>query len=227
MGNDGESRKDYWTLTPDDHALVMAKSRANRLGFAILLVFFRDRGRFPRAESEVDRNRVEELTRQLNLTEPIDGALTFTGRTIERHRAEIRTLFGFREATVADADMLTEWLRDHVAAKAGCEPAPMLEQMEARCRELAIETPTTDRCDRIVHTAIHAHDERFYMNIHEGLSPAIRTRLNELLRPSKDESDGLGGEEMINTAPAAIIGLRDDPGRPSLASVQEGFAKLL
>jgi hypothetical protein len=99
VGNDGESRKDYWTLTPDDHALVMAKSRANRLGFAILLVFFRDRGRFPRAESEVDRNRVEELAQQLNLTEPIDGALTFTGRTIERHRAEIRTLFGFREAT--------------------------------------------------------------------------------------------------------------------------------
>ena len=25
------SRKDYWTLTPDDQALVMAKSRANML----------------------------------------------------------------------------------------------------------------------------------------------------------------------------------------------------
>jgi hypothetical protein len=34
----------YWTLTPDDPVLVMAKRRANRLGFAILLVFFRDRG---------------------------------------------------------------------------------------------------------------------------------------------------------------------------------------
>jgi hypothetical protein len=53
------------------------------------------------------------------------------------------------------------WLRDHVAAKAGGEPASVLEQMEARCRELAIETPTSDRCDRIVHTAIHAYDERF------------------------------------------------------------------
>jgi hypothetical protein len=46
----------------------LAKSRANWLGFAILLVFFRDRGRFPRAESEIDRNRVEELAWQLNLS---------------------------------------------------------------------------------------------------------------------------------------------------------------
>jgi hypothetical protein len=51
----------------------LAKSRANWLGFAILLVFFRDRGRFPRAESEIDRNRVEELARQLNLTDPNGG----------------------------------------------------------------------------------------------------------------------------------------------------------
>lgn len=35
----------------------MLKSRPNRLGFAILLVFCCDRGQFPRAESEIDRNR--------------------------------------------------------------------------------------------------------------------------------------------------------------------------
>ena len=46
---------DQWTLTPDDQALVMNKHRANRLGFAILLTFFRDRGRFPRHESEVEQ----------------------------------------------------------------------------------------------------------------------------------------------------------------------------
>jgi hypothetical protein len=36
-----------WTLTPADHALIAAKSRANRLSFAVLLLFFRERGRFP------------------------------------------------------------------------------------------------------------------------------------------------------------------------------------
>jgi hypothetical protein len=53
---------DQWTLTPDDQALVMNKHRANRLGFAILLTFFRDRGRFPRHESEVEQQGIAALT---------------------------------------------------------------------------------------------------------------------------------------------------------------------
>jgi hypothetical protein len=44
----------------DGQALVMAKSRLNRLGFAIVLVSFRTSGQFRRAESGIDRNRVEE-----------------------------------------------------------------------------------------------------------------------------------------------------------------------
>jgi len=35
-----------WTLAPVERELVMTKNRANRLGFAILLTFFRERGRF-------------------------------------------------------------------------------------------------------------------------------------------------------------------------------------
>ena len=62
--NDGKSRKDYWTLTPDDH--VLGKEPGE-------LAWLRDRGRFPRAESEIDRDRVEELAWQLNLTDPNGG----------------------------------------------------------------------------------------------------------------------------------------------------------
>ena len=46
---------DQWALTPDDHALVMNKHRANRLGFAILLAFFRDRGDFHRTDPKSSR----------------------------------------------------------------------------------------------------------------------------------------------------------------------------
>jgi hypothetical protein len=49
------------------------------------------------------------------------------GRTAERVRSEIRIRFGFREATVADADALSEWLRDHAAAEAGGEIETMVE----------------------------------------------------------------------------------------------------
>jgi Domain of unknown function (DUF4158) len=97
---------DRWTLTPADHALVAVKGRANRLSFAVLLLFFRDHGRFPSDGSEIDRRMVGEVAQQLHVQPPADYTLNPSGRTVERHRAEIRALFGYREATVADAEML-------------------------------------------------------------------------------------------------------------------------
>ena len=37
-----------------EHTLVMTKSYANQLRFAFLLIFFREKGRFPRCESELE-----------------------------------------------------------------------------------------------------------------------------------------------------------------------------
>ena len=65
------------------------------------------RGRFPRAESEIERSGIEELAHLLNIALPQGDALGLSERTAERHRAEIRAYLGFHEATVADAEMLT------------------------------------------------------------------------------------------------------------------------
>ncbi|MCB1560389.1 MAG: Tn3 family transposase [Xanthomonadales bacterium] len=214
-----------WALAPAERELVMAKSRSNRLGFAILLTFFRERGRFPRDAAEVEMHGIAALCKQLDVPAPIDGDALLTGRTAERLRAEIRVRFGFREATVADAGMLAKWLRDHVAAEAGGEIAPMIERLEARCRELTIEPPTPDRVERIARTALRAHEDRFHAGVHQRLSPATRDRLDALLR-----SDGGGGDTAQDDAgggaPAVLLSLRGSPGRPSLASMQEELAKL-
>jgi hypothetical protein len=170
---------DPWILAPGDHALVMSKRGRTRLGFAILLAFFRDRGRFPRHESEVDPQGIATLSQQLNVRAPVDGQAFLVGRTAERMRSEIRVRFGFREATVADATALSEWLRDHAAAEAGGEIEAMVERLEARCRELAIEPPTVERVERIARAALRAHEERFHADIYGRLSPAIRERLDE------------------------------------------------
>jgi len=129
-------------LSPAEQALVATKNRANRLGFAILLTFFREHGRFPHDPTEVDANAIGALSEQLAMPRPVDGIDILKGRTAERLRAEIRARFGFSEATVADAEALAEWLRDHIAAESGGAIAPMVERLEARCRELSIEPPT-------------------------------------------------------------------------------------
>ena len=88
-----------WTLTAEDHALVMAKNVANRLGFALLLLFHREYGRFPRKPAEIGAKAVERLARQLGVEPKGNDGYDTTGRTWKRHRAEIRKLLGFREAT--------------------------------------------------------------------------------------------------------------------------------
>ena len=219
---------DPWALAPAERELVLTKKRANRLGFAILLTFFRERGRFPRDEAEVQAQGIAALSKQIDVAMPVDGETFLTGRTAERVRSEIRLRFGFREATVADAEMLTTWLRDHVAGEVSGETEPMVERLEARCRELAIEPPTADRIERIVRAARHAHEERLHCAVYERLSPAMRERLDALLRPNKagDENHDENQEDAAGSAPAILLKLRGSPGRPSLASMQEELAKL-
>src|SRR6516162_6195524 len=64
QGYDSEDSIDTWTLTPEDHALVAGKSRVNRLGFAVLLLFFRAKGGFPEA-SEIHPSIVARVAEQL------------------------------------------------------------------------------------------------------------------------------------------------------------------
>jgi TnpA family transposase len=214
-----------WTLTPADHSLIAAKSRANQLGFAVLLLFFREHGRFPVDGAEVDRPMACEIARQVHMPVPEDHRLKLSGRTAERHRAEIRALFGYREATVADAAALEDWLRDQ-AAVVGAVPDHLVARLEARCRELAIEPPAADRVERIVRAAIHAHEERLYASIRDRLTREPRSCLEALLQPDCDAESGSDGDGQPGIAPALLLQLRGDPGRPSLAGVQAEMARL-
>jgi TnpA family transposase len=225
MRTEGTNLPNRWTLTPADHALVAAKSRVNRLSFAVLLLFFRERGRFPLGSSEIDQQIVREVAQQIHASAPENHALNLTGRTAERHRAEIRALFGYREATVVDAEVLEDWLRDQTAV-VGAVPDHLAARLEARCREMSIEPPSADRVDPIVRAAIHAHDERLYASILDRLTLPIRARLEALLRPASGGEDGLESDELLGAAPALLLQLRGDPGRPSLAGVQAELAKL-
>ena len=64
----------------------------------------------------------------------------------------------------------------------------MVERLETRCRELAIEPPSVERVERIARAALRAHEERFHADIYGRLSPAIRERLDELLGSAEGEN---------------------------------------
>ena len=162
-----------WHLAPADHALVAAKSRVNRLRFAVMLLFFRDRGRFPRGADILDPEAMARLASALNVPLPPEPVAFDVGdRTLERQRSEIRALFDFREATVADAAALGTWLCDHAVAQSR-DHDRLAAELEAHCRTLRIEPPAPDRVERIVRGAVRAYEYRFTTGIYGRLATEV------------------------------------------------------
>src|SRR6266571_3277317 len=85
-----------------------------------MLKFYGRFGRFPRGRTELHPDAVEFVAKQLGVDASTLGFYEWSGRTIKRHRAEIRAHLGFRECTVADAEELTGWLAgDYARRNAG------------------------------------------------------------------------------------------------------------
>jgi hypothetical protein len=145
------------------------------------------------------------------------------GRTIEYQRAQIRKRLGFREATVEDAEALSDWLCDHVLPQ-GQSLDHLYEAVWDHCRDLHIEPPTPERIDRLVRSARHAFEERFCAATLKRLSPQARERLEALLLPNPNSADGTQSD--LEPGRAVLTELHADPGSASLASVLEGIAKL-
>ena len=58
---------EHWTLLKDEQALVSGKRGATRLGFAVLLKFYTQYGRFPRGRAELPGEAVEFVARQVQV----------------------------------------------------------------------------------------------------------------------------------------------------------------
>lgn len=98
--------------------------------------------------------------------------------------------------------------------------------MEKRCRELLIEAPAPDRIDRVVRATIRVHEERFHATVMNRLAPETRERLEALLRPAGEEAAPAAPDPPTQPAPALLLHLRGDPGKPGLAGVQEALSRL-
>jgi hypothetical protein len=54
---------DGWVLNPTDRAVIAAKHRAGRLPFAVLLLFYRAHGRFPRHALEIETETIATIAK--------------------------------------------------------------------------------------------------------------------------------------------------------------------
>jgi hypothetical protein len=148
----------HWTLDVEDRILLGNKTGATRLGFAVLLKFFRQEGRFPQHKNEVPGIVITFVATQVGVDASVYVQYAWQGRTIEYHRAQIREALGFRESSVADGEadgeLMQEWLVAHILPR---------EHQEERIREQAyqwfkrmhLEAPTPGRLTRQIRSAAH------------------------------------------------------------------------
>ncbi len=148
----------------DELNLVAGKRGATKLGFALLLRFYTERGRFPRGRGEIPDAAVDYVARQVAVGATEIAFYEWSGRTIEFHRAQIRKALGFREGSVADAEALAEWLVTNVT-QSERSGERVREQLMARCRDERIEPPTSGRIDRIIRSALSRGEDVLFAQV--------------------------------------------------------------
>jgi hypothetical protein len=77
---------------------LISERGATRLGFALLLKFYVQHGRFPRGRAELPYVAVRFVADQVKVEAPELGLYEWSGRTVEFHRAQIRAIWASASA---------------------------------------------------------------------------------------------------------------------------------
>ncbi|MFE2425752.1 Tn3 family transposase [Streptomyces sp. NPDC059373] len=219
---------EHWTVLDDERDLVLDKRGGpQRLGFALLLKFYTRYGRFPRGRAEFADEAVEFVARQIKVSGAEFSLYEWTGRTVERHRGQIRAHLGFRECSVADADKATVWLAANVA-HAERNSDRVRDELLKGLREESIEPPAPDRVARMVRSALHNAEEAWFRTVWDRVPQPVRGRVLALA------GDGLDGAEPV-AAPedeesgddeSVLALVKSMPGNVSLESMLREIRKL-
>lgn len=215
-----EELVEQFTLLPEEANLLDPKLGSNRLGFAILLKFFQLEARFPRVRQEVPKPIVSYIAAQLGLSTRAWREYEWQGRTIERHRSQIREFLGFRESSLQDLREVKAWL---------CEKVLVFERQEThleaaifqRLRELKLEPPSQGQVERLIRSAIRTVEKSFCASIFNQIPSSSLSKLDRLL-----ETEGALEEDQGQFKQSIFNFLKMDPGRTSLKSILKELEKL-
>jgi len=214
---DPEALLASWTLVEVDWDLVANKSGATRLGFALLLKFFELEARFPRGRSEVPPAAVSFVADQVGVPANDLAGYDWSGRSIKYHRGQIRAAFGFREATGADEERWTAWLRQSVCPVELSDDR-IRDALLGKCRSDQVEPPGSSRIARVLGAARAGHESDFTTRTVTRLPPTAVERLEDLVleptSPLRDDAAGFLAE------------MKADPGRVGLKTLLGEIEKL-
>jgi hypothetical protein len=207
---------EFWTLDEAEFKLLANKTGSTRLGFALMLKFFEQEARFPRRE-DVPKAAVEFVSGQVKVDAALFAEYSWSGRTIEYHRAQIREFHQFREPTVGDEDKLISWLAGDICTVETTRDR-LRSALLARCRAERIEPPKTGRLERLLGAAETMFAWQFTATTMARLGMESIRGLEELI--AVDDPDAPGGRRGF------LQELKQDPGPIQLDTLLAEIVKL-
>lgn len=191
---------EHWTLRADEIDLVAVKHGEGKLAFALLLRFYGRFGRFPRNRGELHPDAVEFMARAVKADPAELAGYDWSGRTIKRHRHEIRTHFGFRLCGEEDGAKVVEFLAADVARRERRYEL-IKEEFLAGCRLRLLEPPSADQVERYARSALFRAGKLLADRIVGRLTSETIQKLLTLIGVSDDPEDDARAAEDLNPGP--------------------------
>jgi hypothetical protein len=219
-----EELVDNFILLPHELQLIGNKTAENRLGFGIIFKFFQYEARFPNNKNEVPKSVIQFIAKQLDVSSELFDKYDMAHRNAFYHMAQIKEFFGFREATVEDANKVTDWIYQY-ALYYDHDIEHIKIETYHRFRELCVEPPTSDRIDRIIHAAINSYEAKFFKETYEKISSSSIEKMDMLIDSLPDDYEiGIDASSVCDVISFSM--LRSDPGKPGLQCVLDEVTKL-
>ncbi|TCW41585.1 TnpA family transposase [Laceyella sacchari] len=217
---------EHFTLLPPERQLIETKNFETRLGFAVLFKYFQHDARFPDGPEDVPIPVVDFLAKHLRVNMEHFEQYDWTGRTIKRHRVEIRKLFGFREHTANDLQAISQWLSDKVLTHIHDIPV-LKERVYATLRQRKIEPPVDNTVETLVRSALHNYEQKFFAQTFQRLSSASISRMDAMIDDWADAEDEVSEEQGAEESERMTFRkINMGPGRASRKNLEEEIKKL-
>jgi len=214
-----------WTLLPGEMELLGNKVGGNRIGFALLFKFFLLVAQFPNHPSDIPESVINYIAKQVKVPAEKYADYDWQGRTIKYHRAQIRNFFGFREATIKDAEKMGDWLCQNILAVEQ-RLESLKELVYQRFQELHIEPTTPGRIDQIIRKALYQQETHFCADTLSKLLPQTLEQIDALLSLESEQDLATDTQESEKLGQSDFYYLKSDPGPVGLDSLLTEVDKL-
>lgn len=216
---------EHWTLLPEEIVLLGNKIGTNRLGCAVLLKFFQYETKFPNSAQDVPAMVVDYIAKQVDVPSTQYLEYDWNGRSIKRHRGEIRSFLGIRKASVKDAKQMVDWLIKSVLTES-LDFSYLKVIVEQRFLQLKIEAPTPGRIERLIKSALRTYETNFFETTRSKLPANCCIQIDALLITSDTSEEETQTDSESTTKASLFHYLNSDPGRATVANFFQEIIKL-